>query len=59
MCSLSALNASHNKLEGVPEGIDGCTSLVELLLSNNSIAAIPGSISQLQALRTLNLRANR
>ena len=59
ICSLSVLDASHNNLKEVPEGIDGCTSLIELLLSNNSIAAISGSISQLQALRTLDLRANR
>lgn len=58
-CSLTVLDASHNSLEGLPEGIGGCTSLVELLLSKNSILIIPERVSELQQLRTLDLRANR
>ena len=58
-CRLKLLDASHNTLEGLPQGIGGCASLVELLCSNNSVSHIPESISRLQALRTLDIRANR
>ena len=58
-CSLTALDASYNSLEGLPEGISQCTALVELFCSKNSIASIPDCMSKLQALLTLDLRANR
>lgn len=58
-CRLTVLDASHSSLEGLPEGIGGCTSLVELLCSNNSISRVPVSLSRLQTLKTLDLRANR
>ena len=58
-CRLTVLEVSHNSLEALPEEIEGCTSLVELLCSNNSISCIPESISRLQELKTLDLRANR
>ena len=58
-CSLTVLDASYNSLEGLPEGISRCTALIELFCGNNSIASIPECMSKLQALMTLDLRANR
>ena len=59
LCRLARLDASFNSLEGLPEGISGMTSLVGLVLSNNSIGSLLPTISQLQALKTLDLRVNR
>ena len=56
---LAGLDASYNSLEGLPEGIGGMTSLVELVLSNNSIGSLPPAVSELQALKTLDFRVNR
>ena len=56
---LARLDASYNSLEGLPEGIGGMTSLVELVLGNNSIGSLPPAVSELQALKTLDLRVNR
>ena len=56
---LARLDASYNSLEGLPEGIGGMTSLVELVLGNNSIGSLPLAVSELQALKTLDLRVNR
>ena len=58
-CRLARLDASYNSLEGLPEGIGGMTSLVELVLGNNSIGSLPPAVSELQALKTLDLRVNR
>ena len=59
LCRLARLDASYNSLEGLPEGIGGMTSLVELVLGNNSIGRLPPAVSGLQALKTLDLRVNR
>ena len=59
LCRLTRLDSSYNSLDGLPEGIGGLTSLVELVLGNNSIGSLPPAISELQALKTLDLRVNK
>lgn len=52
------LDASRNKITSLPEGLGGCSALVELLLGYNDIEHLPLSVSRLVALRTLDLRGN-
>ncbi|BDA49887.1 Leucine-rich repeat-containing protein 40 [Coccomyxa sp. Obi] len=56
---LSFLDASRNKMTSLPDGIGGCSALVELLLGYNDIQHLPPSLDRLSALRTLDLRGNR
>lgn len=53
------LDASRNKLAALPDGLGGCTALVELHLGYNDIQTLPPALAQLSALRTLDMRANR
>lgn len=43
---LSYLDVSKNNLEMVDEQICGCESLQDLLLSNNALTQLPGSIGE-------------
>lgn len=40
------LDVSKNNLEMVDEQISGCESLQDLLLSNNALTQLPGSIGE-------------
>ena len=56
---LSLLDVSRNKMKALPDGLGGCSALVELFLGYNDIEQLPPTLSQLSALRTLELRGNR
>lgn len=45
---LSYLDVSKNNVEQVDEQISGCENLQDLLLSNNALTQLPGSIGTTQ-----------
>ncbi len=47
---LCYLDVSKNSLEMVDEQISGCENLQDLLLSNNALTQLPGSIGKTHAL---------
>lgn len=48
---LCYLDVSKNNLEMVDEQISGCENLQDLLLSNNALAQLPGSIGKAHSLK--------
>ncbi|XP_028991753.1 leucine-rich repeat and calponin homology domain-containing protein 1 isoform X9 [Betta splendens] len=60
LCSLPlrVLNASNNRLVGLPESIGRLHGLMELDVSCNEITALPRHIGRLKTLRELNVRRN-
>ncbi|GKA91399.1 NB-ARC domains-containing protein, partial [Tanacetum coccineum] len=52
---LKSLNFSYCKLEQVPESIGGLSCLEDLYLKGNNFTSLPGSLSQLSHLQTLNV----
>lgn len=58
MTNLVRMDVSHNRLQGLPEEILGCTSLRILYLGANHFETFPETVSGLPELRRLYLGSN-
>uniref|UniRef100_A0A8C3XN06 Erbb2 interacting protein n=1 Tax=Chelydra serpentina TaxID=8475 RepID=A0A8C3XN06_CHESE len=56
---LTYLDVSKNNIEMVEEGVSGCESLQDLLLSSNSLQQLPESIGSLKRVTTLKIDENQ
>lgn len=58
MTSLRHLSLSYNKLNELPDNLQGMTSLTFLALNNNQLSELPPSLCRLPALASLRLGNN-